>query len=274
LTHTDPHALARLIATTIHQAVTTAGKATPYRPPLVAFASAADPGFATLRTAVHDGHALPVDLLPDPPPDPDRAAVVSFFLPFAPSIVEANARQRQAVAREWAVAYLETNALIGELTAHLVDLLAARGIHAAGEPATHNFDPVTLRSRWSHKSVAVIAGLGSFGLHQMVITDAGCAGRFGSLVVDAPLPAGVWTGKEVVPVARRERCLYFHDGSCLECIARCPAAALSLDEPLDKQGCYAKLLHTVEVYRDIGYVDACGKCAVGPCALESAVPAI
>ncbi|MGC9336014.1 MAG: hypothetical protein ACP5JJ_17865, partial [Anaerolineae bacterium] len=81
------------------------------------------------------------------------------------------------------------------------------------------------------------------------------------------------TAGGALPAVQRERCLYYHDGSCVECVARCPAAALSPDEPLDKQGCYAKLLDTVEVYRDIGYVDACGKCAVGPCALESAVPA-
>jgi epoxyqueuosine reductase QueG len=190
--------------------------------------------------------------------------VVSFFLPFARWVLEANARHNEQVAREWAVAYVETNALIGHITAHLIEALTERGIRAAAEPATHNFDPVTLVSRWSHKSVAVIAGLGSFGLHQMVITDAGCVGRFGSLVLDAELP--------VEPVVPRERCLYFHDGSCLECVQRCPIDALDANQPLDKQRCYQRLLGVARTYEGLGTADVCGKCAIGPCSFESAVP--
>jgi len=109
-------------------------------------------------------------------------SVVAFFVPFPTSVVRANSRHRETVALEWALAYVETNQLLRRITDHLIKLLAERGIGAAAEPPTDNFDPVTLVSRWSHKSVAVIAGLGSFGLHQMVITDAGCAGRFGSLM--------------------------------------------------------------------------------------------
>jgi len=158
---------------------------------------------------------------------------------------------------------VETNALIGYISAHLIEMLAEWGIRAAAEPATHNFDPVSLVSHWSHKSVAVIAGLGSFGLHQMVITDAGCAGRFGSLVLDAHLP--------VNPAPPKQRCLYFHDGSCLECVIRCPADALDANSPLDKQRCYRHLLDVAQQYTNLGLVDVCGKCAIGPCSFESAV---
>jgi len=178
-------------------------------------------------------------------------------------VAQANAREREQVARAWAMAYVETNALIGQITAYLIEALGQRGVRATAEPATHNFDPVSLVSRWSHKSVAVIAGLGSFGLHQMVITDAGCAGRFGSLVLDAPLP--------VARAPTRERCLYFHDGSCLECVLRCPVGALDAGEPLDKPRCYRRLLEVARQHEDLGLADVCGKCAIGPCSLTSAV---
>ena len=250
--------LASFIEATIQRLLIQAETRTEYRSPLVGFAAADDPRFADLRRVAEPSHLLPADLLPG------ARSVVSFFLPFAPWVVEANARKREEVAREWAVAYIETNALIAHITAHLVEALAQRGIRAAAEPATHNFDPVSLISRWSHKSVAVIAGLGSFGLHQMVITDAGCAGRFGSLVLDADLPTA--------PVAPRERCLYFHDGSCLECVQRCPVSALDADEPLDKQRCYRRLLDVADQYADLGLADVCGKCAIGPCSFASAVP--
>ena len=250
--------LASFIEATIQRLVAQAETRTEYRAPLVGFAAADDPRFARLRHVAEPSHLLPADLLPG------ARSVVSFFLPFAPSVVEANARQREEVAREWAVAYIETNALIARITAHLIEALAQRGIRAAAEPATHNFDPVSLISRWSHKSVAVIAGLGSFGVHQMVITDAGCTGRFGSLVLDADLPTA--------PAAPRERCLYFSDGSCLECVQRCPVGALDADQPLDKQRCYRRLLEVADQYADLGLADVCGKCAIGPCSFASAVP--
>jgi epoxyqueuosine reductase len=194
---------------------------------------------------------------------PGARSVVSFFLPFAPWVVEANERHGSRVATEWARAYIETNALIGRICTILVEALRKHGIRAAAEPATHNFNPVTLTCRWSHKSVAVLAGLGRFGLHQMVITDAGCAGRFGSLVLDLDLPAS--------PSVAKERCLYFKDGSCLECIQRCPVGALSPTGDMDKQRCYERLLENAREFAAVGLADVCGKCATGPCSLRPAV---
>jgi epoxyqueuosine reductase len=245
------------IINTIKRQVSEAGTVTRYREPLVGFVAADAPGFAQLRSTVDPMHMSPQDLLPG------ARSVVSFFLPFDPDVVHANARHRDEVAREWAVAYVETNALIGLITAALTETLARWGIRAAAEPATHNFDTVSLVSRWSHKSVAVLAGLGSFGLHHLVITDAGCAGRFGSLVVDAELP-------RFAPKPR-ERCLYFHDGSCVECVMRCPVGALDEANGIDKQCCWARCLETAARFTDLGQADVCGKCSYGPCALESAV---
>jgi len=252
------HELEYVIRNLVRDAVETAGTVTEYREPLIGFARTDDPRFRTLRSTVGPLHLMPEDLLPG------ARTVLSFFLPFAPWVVEANARERERVAREWALAYVETNALIGRISARLVAALGEQGIAAAAEPATHNFDEVSLHSRWSHKSVAVIAGLGSFGLHQMVITDAGCAGRFGSVVLAAEIA--------VEPVEPVERCLALYDGSCLECVTRCPASALDADEPLDKHRCHTHLHQVARVYEDLGRVDVCGKCAVGPCSFSSAVP--
>ena len=258
----DPTTVALTLAAAIRRMAAGAAGETRYRPPLVAIADAADPRFAQLRHTLHPGHALPSDLLPG------ARAVVVFFLPFTAEIVAANAREPIAVHRSWAVAYVETNALIGHITSALVDHLAAAGIPAAAQPATHNFDPASLHSTWSHKSAAVIAGLGSFGLHQMVITDAGCAGRLGSLVVGAPLPAGIVTADSVIPAPSRQRCRYFVNGSCLDCVAACPAVALDPAAGLDKAACYHQLLSRAGAFRDIGLADVCGKCAVmGPCAI-------
>ena len=249
--------LTRFIAESIVDHVAHAGNITGYRRPLVGFASAADARFPELQCLVEPTHMLPEDMLPG------ARALVSFFVPYAAWVVEANARDRYQVAPEWRVAHLETNALIQRIAGHLIETLAARGVRAAAAPPTHNFDPVSLVCRWSHKSMAVIAGIGSFGLHRMVITDAGCAGRFGSLVVDGDLC--------LTPGAARERCLHFYDGSCRECVSRCPVGALSDDGALDKQRCNRHLHAAAKGIDDPSLADVCGKCAIGPCSFESAV---
>ncbi len=251
--------LESFIAAFVQREVDRADTETRYRPPLVGFADAADPRFLRLREVAEPTHLLPGDLLPA------ARSVVSFFLPFAKEIVKANRAQRSEVARQWALAYVETNALINRIAQRLITSLAERGVQAAAEPATHNWDPVTLISRWSHKSVAAIAGLGSFGLHHMLITDAGCAGRFGSLVLDAALEP-----TSVPGTLARDRCRYFHSGKCMACVQRCPVGALT-EDGLDKRRCYERLLQVADGFRDLGVVDACGKCATGPCAFESAV---
>jgi epoxyqueuosine reductase QueG len=200
-------------------------------------------------------HLLPDDLL--------RGArtVVAFFVPFGEAVVRAN-RKGAKPAGEWAIAYQETNEVINAIVEELHNGLAGRGVRSAAQPATHNWDEETLASPWSHKSAAALGGLGSFGLHRLLITDRGCAGRCGSLVIDADLPA---TSRP-----QPERCRYFRDGGCGYCVEACPTGALSLapaDAPnLDKRRCYSRLL---EVKAQTG-ADCCGKCSAGPCALGPA----
>ncbi len=248
--------LEAFIAAFVRREVAQAGAETHYRQPLVGFADAADPRFLELREIAEPTHLLPGDLLPT------ARSVISFFLPFAAEVVRANRAMPRQVAREWALAYIETNVLINRIAQRLTVALAKRGVKAAAEPATHNWDPVTLISRWSHKSVAAIAGMGSFGLHHMLITEAGCAGRFGSLVVDAVLEP-----TSVPGTPAHERCRYFLDGSCKVCVERCPVGALT-EAGLDKRRCYERLLQVAGHFRELGLADACGKCATGPCALS------
>jgi len=251
------HFIVDYIESTIDEEVTKAETITHYRQPLTGFGLVGDPRFDQLHEVVHPSHKLPQDLLPS------ARSVVSFFLPFEKSIVNANARDKDKVAREWIVAYIETNALIERITGQLIDGLSKRGVRAAAEPPTGNFNRDTLISHWSHKSVAVLAGLGSFGVHQLVITDSGCAGRFGSLIVDIDLP--------ISEIEQKERCLYYVDGSCQECVQRCPVGALDPNDGLDKQLCWEKCQKTAGEFGELGNATVCGKCAVGICAMESSV---
>jgi epoxyqueuosine reductase len=245
--------MAELIAEVVRQSVADATGATVYREPLVGFASAFDPHFGEVPGAFGETALLPQDILPS------ARSVVSFFLPFGEAVVEANSRSKTDVAREWVVAYLETNDLIRGINARLLEELSELGVRAEAWPATGRFDRTSLRSPWSHKSVAVIAGLGGFGLHHMVITDAGCAGRFGSLVTEAELPSE--------PFEHRQVCLHLRDGTCLECVRRCPVGAIKKDGTLDRDLCWERCLNVAGRFAGLGVAEVCGKCATGPCAL-------
>lgn len=256
------------------------------------YADAGDPRFALLREEIVPGHLLPSDLLAA------ARSVFCFFLPFAEEIVHAN-RKAEVCADEWAIAYLETNALISEICAELGRRLERVGVEAAWQQPTRNFDPETLKSSWSHKSVAVIAGLGTIGLHHMLITRMGCAGRVGSIVVGASLtPSVLETTGEHGSAPSHERPTegdmpqqsttgyarpggYQEIGVCRWCADVCPASAIpdplakgagSGKHGLDRKKCHARCLEVgryLNEQRGIdGMLDICGKCATGPCALR------
>jgi len=237
---------------------------TKYRPVLVGFADALDPDFLKLKTLIDPSHRLPGDILLE------AKTVVSFFIPFAKEIVIAN-RRHPFAAEEWAIAYSETNKLIDEICSSLATRLRRDGVKANWELPTYNFDKERMVSYWSHKSAAKIAGLGSFGLNQMLITDSGCAGRFGSIVIDASIPP--------TPKSKIERCSYLVDQSCVACVERCPNHALTI-RGLDKHRCYQRCLEADKTYSYLaesigllGPFDVCGKCSIGPCSFKAPVKA-
>jgi epoxyqueuosine reductase QueG len=227
--------------------------------PLVGFASAADPLFEELKKAVSLKHLLPEDLLPE------AKTVVAFFIPFGKAVARSNVRGEQA-SREWAQAYIDTNALIGAVNGHMAALIGAAGFHTALTPATHNFDPVLLISAWSHRHVALVAGLGRFGVNNMLITKKGCCGRLGSFATSLHLEAD--------PRPAAESCLHRAGLPCLRCVERCVGDALSPDG-FDRDRCYAMCRKNVEVHRELGKADVCGKCLAGlPCSWTDPVSAL
>ena len=232
------------------------GVETQWREPLVGYASADDRLFEELKKAVSSEHFMPQELLPE------ARTVVAFFLPFHTDIPRSNVHGEYPSA-EWSRAYVETNDLIAAICAHLKSTIEARGHTVATTPATHNYDPVTLLSRWSHRHVAYVAGVGAFGLNNMLITCKGCCGRFGSFVMSAV----------VAPDARagREACLFKYDGSCKSCLDRCPVEALS-PNGFARQRCSARVNKNARIDRPWGPTTVCGKCLVGlPCSFEDPV---
>jgi epoxyqueuosine reductase QueG len=229
---------------------------TRWRTPLVGFASAEDTLFKELKKAVSPTHALPAELFPG------ARSVVAYFLPFEESIVHSNVAG-QLASRKWAQAYVETNVLIKKLNFHMKDYLESQGYAVLVMPPTHNFNPDNLISDWSHRHVAFVAGLGRFGLNNMLITESGCCGRIGSFI----------TSLRVTPDPRPqvEACLYHYNASCTQCVTRCVNESLVEDE-FNRHTCYQMCRANEAKYRSLGRADVCGKCLVDvPCSLANPV---
>lgn len=134
----------------------------------------------------------------------NRTICLSFFLPCPKSVTSTNVRECPS-SPEWTAIYIETNELIKKLSLHLEEVFADAGEEVVTIPATHNWVEQKLISNWSHRHVAFIAGLGRFGLNDMLIIEKGCCGRIRSFFTSAVIGPDVRL--------EDEHCLYKYDGS-------------------------------------------------------------
>jgi len=227
-----------------------------WKTPLFGVADAQDPLFSRLKDLISPSHAIPQDIIPG------AKSVIAYFLPFQEYLGKSNHEGRFA-SREWAIAYEETNQLIVDINQALHEYLGDRGYQSSLLPATHIFDRKKLISDWSHRHIAYIAGLGRFGLNNMLITDMGCCGRIGSIATDLEL--------QPTPLIEKERCLFKFNGSCQKCVERCVNDALHCDR-FDRFKCHEICIQNDLRHPDLGKTEVCGKCVVTiPCSHKNPV---
>ncbi|MFL8711410.1 epoxyqueuosine reductase [Clostridioides sp. GD02377] len=221
---------------------------------LFAYASAEDDMFQKLKSVVGTSHAMPKDFLKD------GKTIITYFIPFDESVNDSNIEGFEC-SEIWAKAYIETNRLISDLNNFLCEELEKIGFSSYAIPGSYNFDNNKLVSDWSQRHIAFIAGLGTFGLNNMLITEKGCCGRIGSIM----------TSLELEPTKRPEQeyCLYKKNKSCKKCVSKCVKGALK-EDGFDRNQCYEMCMLNEAKYSYIGGCDICGKCIVGvPCSVIS-----
>ena len=166
------------------------------------------------------------------PPRPEHMTVISIGLPIHPATLEAEASYPWGNSPE-----LKVHSLLGAHLGFTIDLsyyvvktlqmfghLAISPYHTTwGSEFMMDFQHEGPTSRQPispcpERDWAVAAGLGTWGLSDMVITERGMAVILTSIVTSAEIPAS--------PRPATEHCLFFRDGSCLECVSRCPGQAI------------------------------------------------
>jgi epoxyqueuosine reductase QueG len=226
-----------------------------WRKPVIKIISAQNKKLRELKQIVSSEHFSPYDILPD------AKSIICFFIPFKKSIVKSNIGGTMA-SKEWAAAYIKTNELISEINNRIEKLMETGGYKSGKIPATHNFDEKTLISNWSHRHIAYIAGIGTFGINNMLITEKGCCGRLGSIITNYEFKKYKKTNYA------KEKCLNKSKGKCGICQKKCVADAYG-NNGFNRNKCYKQCLENVNFNKERGYADVCGKCLVGlPCSIK------
>lgn len=230
-----------------------------YDAPLTGIAEASDPLFdKMLDPQVVGPHFMkPEQWLPG------ARSVISVFLPYSDEIKNANSKSVSNVAVEWLHGRVEGQQFLLQTGLYLKKLIESQGYKAVIPFLDNNFWLVETHeegytSNWSERHVAFVCGLGTFSLSRSMITKAGSAGRFISIVTDMTLPA---TPREYTEYD--EYCSH-----CGACIPRCPAKAISLEYGKVQELCGDFVHHKRTDYPDYY---GCGKCQTGvPC--QNSVP--
>ena len=249
-----------------------------FEEPLVGFVRGNDPIFDRFKEVIGPHHFTPWEIMRwqaekngVKPPEPEDISVVSFAMPLSQ-----DTKRDNAAAVEWASERWAQTRLLGEIFSQtfvreIVTDLMERGILAIAPDVTPMFNKrrypkVGWASPWSHRHMAYAAGLGTFGMHDFLITEKGAAHRLGSFVVNLRLEPNRQRPEDI-----HAHCLHYRGQPCLECARRCPVDAITAENAHDKETCSQKVMDSLK-YCNKHYhifIYGCGLCAAGvPCSSE------
>jgi len=244
--------------------------------PLVGFVRGDDPIFQKLKTIIGPHHYTPQEIMAwqagknnVPAPPAEELSVVSYVMPITKATKQQNAKCIEWPAERWAQTRLSGEIFSQEFTREIITFLMDKGVLAIAPDVTPLFNKkrypnVGWASPWSHRHIAYAAGLGTFGMHDFLITEKGCAHRLGSFVVHKQLQPNRQRPDDI-----HAYCLQYQGKQCLKCARRCPVDAISEENAHDKEKCYkhvaSSLKYCLKNYHIFIY--GCGICATSvPCA--------
>jgi epoxyqueuosine reductase len=245
--------------------------------PAVGFARGDDPLFLEFKRDIGSFYLTPLEVFekvyPDSGAKPGDLTVISCALPHIKQTKVDNRREKEFPSERWARGKGFGMTVIAGLQKRLIQALNEAG-HRAMAPvqpshwSLERSEKYGYASTWSERHAAYAAGLGTFGLCDGLITPVGKAMRCASIVAEIDIPPTKRPYK-----TRTEYCLFFADGSCGLCMARCPEKAITR-EGHDKEKCRAHVDGACLDHAKTRYgleINTCGLCQTGvPC--ESGIP--
>lgn len=242
--------------------------------PLVGVAAGADPLWERIAQDIGPFCWRPeqafAHAFPETPLTARELSVVAWVLPQTKATRKDHRAQKTLPCLRWSQARHHGEAFNEHLRREVVAALAGLGIKAAAPVLLPQWrrevsERFGYASTWSERHAAFMAGLGTFGVSDGLITERGKAVRVGSVVLEAAL----------APTPRpygdnhRAYCLHYAGRKCLVCARRCPAKAISA-QGHDKVACKRYIREVTAPFveaRQMGVrVNSCGLCQAGvPC---------
>jgi epoxyqueuosine reductase QueG len=245
--------------------------------PILGIAAGDDKWFMRLKKMIGPFFWTPLEAYSQAFPHHDACAselrVIVYVLPQTEHTRREQRSEKTLPGWRWAAARFYGEQFNRALRRHLSQTLCTAGYPAVAPELLPDFayrksKKFGIASNWSERHAAFIAGLGTFGLSDGLITPKGKAVRIGSVVARIPLP--------VTPRAYGENhhawCLWYAKQSCAACVKRCPVDAISTRNGHDKEQCFRYIRQTTApyVHERFGLGDTpCGLCQVGiPCEFQ------
>ncbi|MHA1342556.1 MAG: hypothetical protein ACTSQG_01100 [Promethearchaeota archaeon] len=211
--------------------------------PLIGIAKGDDPIFQKFKEVVAPEHLAPLELWIAENQEPLPASnlrVISIVFPYVNKIRKESKniiRLPRVIlpAEVYSVGRNYANEFKQETCRQTIKFFREQGFKAISGMLSEAFSIITkgrFYSTWSERHVAFAAGLGTFSLHEGLITEAGCNIRLASVVTNAPLK--ITPRKNDDPYAN---CLYYAKGTCRKCEKNCPGNAIT-EKGHDKNKCY------------------------------------
>ena len=245
--------------------------------PLVGYACGDDPLFSQLKEDIGPFYWTPLEAFrqghPDIQVEASQLTVISYILPQTEATRLEQRLATAVPAERWARSRFYGEHFNCALRLHLAEQLTHAGYPAVAPERLNDFayqksERFGIASNWSERHTAWIAGHGTFGLSDGLITPVGKAVRFGSVVAKIDLAA---TPRPYA--GHQDWCLWYAKGTCGACMRRCPVDAIT-EEGHDKTACsqYIRKVTAPYVREHYGTGDTpCGLCQVKiPC--EAKIP--
>jgi len=168
---------------------------------------------------------------------PDRdLSVLSIGFYMGKILKEKQRAQTDEPSMCWMYSRNSWEPFVEDFSRRFVDRLAKEGVRVAAIDLAPGFSWQESKkygkaSNWSQRHTAYVAGLGTFGLCDGLISRNGKAARYSSFIIE-----GRYEPDPRLYNGPHDWCLYYKNGTCGVCVKLCPVGAIS-DHGHDKDIC-------------------------------------
>ena len=212
--------------------------------PLIGVAGGDDSIFPRYKEIITPEYLTPIELwvaCDQMKLHPSNLRVVSIVFPYVDKIRKESKnvvelKRIKLPAEIYSVGRNYANAFKKETCRQVISFFENKGFKAVAAMISEVFTIITkgdFYSNWSERHTAFAAGLGTFSLHEALITEVGCNVRLASVVTNAPLEIT----HRVYGDEPYANCLFISKGICKKCVDRCPAHAIT-EKGHNKMKCY------------------------------------